>query len=220
MRAMRITERRRYPQGVTLIELLVAMTTSAVVILAITLILGSVTRQWGTQVSRGRAIQIANLAASQIAKEVRNAVFFQAVDGTKTCTFTMPANTDAQGNFIPAWNHTYLRYASGYRVHYYLSDLTGVSSSGSVLWRETNSLSTGSIGWVQDTASSLVSGSLSGGTLTPSARGSKDHITALTFSTTSAKPYTVQMSITVSYAEGKVTSNYTLTRSIYLSNHN
>jgi prepilin-type N-terminal cleavage/methylation domain-containing protein len=213
-------KRRQTTRAFTMIELMVTIAVSSVVMVALTLLLGTVTHQWSGQVSRGRAIQIANFAMSQISREARGAVLFQAVDGTKTCTFTMPANTDASGNFVPVWNRTFLRYAAGYRVHYYLSDLTGVAGSGSVLWRETNPLSSGSAGWVQDSAWSLVPGSLVGGVLTSSARGKMDNITALTFSTTITKPNTVQASITVSFQEGKTTSAYTLARTIYLGNHN
>ena len=199
---------------------MVTVTVSAVVMVALTTLLGGVTREWGTQVSRGRAVQAANLAMGKLAKELRSAVLFQAVDGTKTNTFTMPANTDASGNFIPAWNRTYLRYASGYRVHYYLSDLTGLAATGTVLWRETNPLSSGSAGWIPD-VTSLAPGSLTaGGALTASARGCVDSVTALTFTTSPAKPNTVQVSLTVSCVEGKVSTPYTLTRSIYLGNHN
>ena len=205
--------------GMSLIELLIVITVLPVVLIAVLSVFSAITQQWKTQVSRGQAIRIANIAMAQMTKELRNAVLFQAIDGTKTNTFIMPANIDANGNFTPVWNHTFIMYASGYRAHYYLSDLTGTAATGTVLWRESNPHSTGSTGWVQDSVTSLAPGSLSGGTLTASARGNVDHVTSLAFAA-GAVSNTVQATLSISYQEGKITSVYTLSRLIYLSNHN
>lgn len=205
--------------GMTLMEILIVTTVLSVILIPVLTIFTVITRQWNNQVSRGQAIRIANLAMEQMTKDLRNGVSFQATDGNKTCTFTMPANTDAKGNFTPVWDRNFITYASGYRVHYYLSDLTGLASTGTVLWRETNPLSSGSVGWVPDSLRSLAPGSLSGGVLTAAARGNVDHVSSLTFSA-GVVSNTVQATISISYKESKTTSVYTLTRLIYLSNHN
>jgi hypothetical protein len=205
--------------GMALFEILVVLIVLPVVLIAIFSIFNTITRQWKTQVSRGQAIRIANLAMAEMTKELRSGVSFNSVDGTRTSTFIMPANKDASGTFTLVWNTHFIAYASGYRVHYYLSDLTGTAATGTVLWRETNPLSSGSTGWVRDSVASLAPGSLSGTTLTASARGNVDNVASLTF-TTGTVSDTVQATISISYKEGKITSVYTLSRLIYLSNNN
>ena len=199
-------------RAVTLIELLVAISISGIVLLAVSGIFLGIQRQWAYSATRGKAVEAAEIALDQIATDIRNAIALQAVDGTKTFTFSLPANMDAQGNYVPARVGPSIQYVAGSRIHYYLSDSTGAAGTGTMLWRETNSLPSGNSGWTADSAWSLAAGS-----------GSKtkyNNVSALTFTTAGLPTNVVQVSVTVQVTEGQQTYTLTLQRSVYLSNHN
>jgi len=203
----------RKTRAVTLIELMVAISISGGVLVAVSGIFMGIRKQWSYSVTRGKAIEAAQSALDQIAMEARNGITYQATDGTKTNTFTLPANADAQGNYTPARVGSVLQYVGGARIRYYLSDATGSAGSGSFLWRETNAAPTGSTGWLADTGWSLAAGA-----------GSKpkyNSVSSMAYSTTGLPSNMVQVSITVLVSEKlEQTFSMTLQRSVYLSNHN
>jgi hypothetical protein len=50
----------------------------------------------------------------------------------------LPADTDADGNYVPVWDHKKLIYREGKRLIFYLSDATGgYNVGGQILWRGT-----------------------------------------------------------------------------------
>jgi len=194
-------------------ELLVAMTVSVIVLAPILAIINQVSRQWNRQVGLSRAVDVANLSLSLMDKELRSAVLYHATDGTKTCTFSLPANTDGSGHYVPAWSGGSLSFQSGVRVHYYLSDTTGTAGTGTVLWREYNPNPSGDAGWVQDASWSLLPGS-------NPAQGKLSGVSSLTFTTTGMPANTVRVTLTVADTENHQISTYSLQRDVYLSNHN
>jgi len=199
-------------RGVTLIEVLVALSLCSAVLIAVSGIFLGIQKQWAFSATRGKAVEAAELALDQIATDARNSIAFMAVDGTKTNTFSLPNSTDAQGNYLPSRVSSALQYVAGSRVHYYLSDATGTAGTGTMLWRETNSAPTGNTGWTADSAWSLAAGT-----------GSKtkyNNISALAFSTSGMPANTIKVTITVQTTEGGQTYTLSLQRSVYLANHN
>ena len=216
----------------TLIELLVVLSVVATLMFATLSIFRRIVLQWNGQVSRSRALLAANLGIDKIANEMSDGVTFNAVDGPLTNTFTLPANTDAAGNYVPAWNGSTLAYAAGDRTQYYLAAADG-ASAGNILWRRYNgSGPTGGkpkkhanqnqqgnnqdnnqtyTGWTNDTAASLQPGSVTHGIV--------ENVTSLIL-VPMPLSNTVSISLTVTAAENQKTYAYTVTRTVYLSNHN
>lgn len=204
--------RSRIARGVTLIELMVSIGLTGLVLIAVSGILMGIQRQWAFSASRGKAVEMAEIALDQIASDVRNSIGFLAVDGTTTNTFSLPNSMDTGGNYVPARVGSVLQYVAGSRIRYYLSDTTGAAGSGTYLWRQTNSAPTGNAGWTADSAWSLAAGS-----------GSKpkySSISALSFTTSGMPANVVLITVTVQVTEGTQTYTLTLQRSVYLSNHN
>ena len=202
----------RASRGVTLIETLVVVSISSFVLIAVSGIFVGIQKQWAYGVIRGKAVEAGEMALDQVAADVRSCIAYQAVDGTKTNTFTLPANTDAQGNYVPARVSSVLQYVAGSRIRYYLSDSTGAAGSGTILWRETNSSPSGNAGWTADSAWSLVSSA-----------GSKtryNNVQSIAFTTSGLPANMVQITLTVQVFEGGQSYSLPLQRSIFLSNHN
>lgn len=216
----------------TLIELLVVLSVVATLMFATLSIFRRIVLQWNGQVSRSRALLAANLGIDKIAGEVATAVTFNSVDGVLTNTFTLPANTDAAGNYIPAWNGSTLTYALGDRSQYYLAAADG-ASAGNILWRRYNGngphggalqnygppahnknplvhINNNIGGWTNDSVSSLQPGS--------AMHGIVENVTSLILIPMPSN--TVYISLTVTAAENQQTYAYTVTRTVYLSNHN
>lgn len=199
-------------RGISLVELLLAAVITAVILVPILGIFGSVGRQWSGHVSKSEAVQQANLAADVITNETKDAMAFSAAgDGpTRPNVFTMP-QTDSSGNIVTSLvNGVLTLFQPGTKVRYYLSDNTGsITATGTVLWREYEP--TG-LSWVTDTVFSLL-----GGGSQPRAR--LGNISSLTFATDST-PNTVIVTIGSTFTESKSTNTFTVQRRIYLSNHN
>lgn len=202
----------RVARGVTLIELMVAMSITGSVLIAVSGIFVGIQKQWAYSASRGRAVETAQLALDQIGNDVRGGISFQAVDGTKTNTFSLPNSTDSSGSYVPARVGTLLQYVSGSRIRYYLSDATGAAGTGTILWRQTNSSPTGDPGWTADTSWSLTAGTGS--------KSKYNNISALTFSTSGMPANVVLITVTAQVTEGTQVFTLALQRSVVLSNHN
>lgn len=205
--------------GVTLIEMLVVISVLGLVLIPVLGILGFATRQFGSQTGRAQTILLANQAMSAMTKEIGKAVNAQNdINGTPSI-FVMPGNTDASGNYVPVQQSGALTYTSGVPVQFYIANPNGkfVGGSNHNLWRQTaqsGGLLGGTLGgliWTPDNTWSLTPGT--NVPLFP-------HVTALTFTTTGMPANTVRVSLTMTDTEGGQTSNYTVTRSVYLSNHN
>ena len=214
-------------RGITLIELLVVLSVLGTLMFATLAVFRRIVLQWNGQVSRSRAILAANSGIDEIAGEMSDAVTFNLVDGLLTNTFTLPANTDAAGNYIPTWNLGTLSYAAGDRTQYYLAAADGVSA-GNILWRRYNGNGpTGGkpkkggkakkggaqtyAGWTNDIAASLQPGSAT--------RGIVENVTSLNF-LYYPLTNTIFISLTVTAAENQKTTAFTVTRTVYLGNHN
>ena len=191
-------------------EVLVAMSMMSAVSLSVLMIFGSLSRKWGQNISRANATQAATMALGRISKEAGMAMTFSASGGPGGLPyFTFPANMDANGNYVPAWNSNSLQFQPGSNVVYYISDGTGATGAGGViLWRQYQSGG----GWLKDQQWSLRPGSAT--------HGSIENLTALTFTASGLPANTVRVSVTVAVTEGKQTNTITLTRDIYLSCHN
>ncbi|HLJ55542.1 MAG TPA: hypothetical protein VKT77_10935 [Chthonomonadaceae bacterium] len=196
----------------TLIELLVALGLSGVVIIAVSGIFMGIQKQWSFSSTRARAVESGEMALDQVCSDIRNAISLQAVDGSKTNTFSLPNATDTAGNYVPARVSSTLQYVAGSRIHYYLSDSTGTAGSGTMLWRETNSAPSGNTGWTPDSTWSLVT--------TSGSKARYNNISNIAFSTSGLPSNIVQVSITILTTEGTQTYSLTLTRSVYLVDHN
>jgi len=205
-------------KGVTLIELLVVLSVLGLVLIPVLGILNFSMRQFGSQTGRAKTILLANQAMNAMTKEISKAVTTQNDSSGIPSIFVMPGNTDAGGNYVPVMQSGTLTYTSGVPVQFYLGNPHGKLVSGNHnLWRQTaqsGGLLNGLLGgltWIPDKAWSLVPGT--GVPLFP-------QVTSLTFSTTGMPANTVRVSLTMTDAEGDQTSNYTVTRNVYLSNHN
>ena len=199
-------------RGVTLIELMVAVTLSGIVLLAVSGIFVGIQKQWAYSVTRGKAVEAAQMVLDQIATDVHGAISVQAVDGARADTFVLPANTDGQGTYVPARIGAMVQYAPGLRAHYYLSDTSGIATGGAMLWRETNSQLAGDSGWTPDSGWSLTAGI-----------GSKpkyNYVTALTFTAAGQPANTVLVTVSVQVSENQQSYSLTLQRSVFLANHN
>ncbi len=212
---------RNNHRGVTLIELLVAMSVSGLVLIAVLGIFGFSTRQLGAQTGRAETMLTGNAAMNAMCKEIGQAVSF-GTDKNGDLYFLMPANTDVQGNGIPALLGGVLGYSTNAAaVKFYPSNDMG-STQGSntggtltgitALWRATTTKPNGNPKWQADTAWSQ----LPNATATPK----YSDVTALTFSTTGLPANTIRVTLTLADKEGSQTSSYTVSRSVYLSNHN
>ncbi len=226
------TENRKskIQNGVTLLELLVAMTIASVLTAAIVTIFTTINGRWGYQAARATAVQQAQLAMDRMAREIHSAISYTPGPDTfgRTDIFTLPADTDANGNYVPSWNNGVNAYQPGTTFHYYLSDATGTfGNSGTALWREYNTpplvspLGASQVGtatqpltgglWMADSSWSLLPGS------SAPLFGS---VSSLSFSTANVPANAVRITMTVSVRQGSATSAYTLQRDVYMSNHN
>ena len=219
----------RRSRGITLIELLVVLSVVASLLFAVLGIFRLIVLQWNGQVSRSKAVLTANLGIDEIANEMADATAFNLVDGELNNTFTMPANTDAPGNYVPAWHGATLAYAAGDRVQYYLAGPDGVSA-GNILWRRYNAYGTSNgqskndnqsgnnqgdnqayAGWVNDSTASLRPGSAT--------HGAVENVTSLNFIPNYANN-TVYIVMTVTAIENQKKYAFTVSRNVYLQNHN
>ena len=199
---------RRAYRGVTLIELLVAMSVAGLVLIAVLGIFSFSTRQLRTQTGRATTVMFANQAMNAMCKEIGNAGG-TGVDKQGNLYFIMPGNTDAQGNFIPALVGGVIGYTYGNYVEFYRSNQNGKANNGTILWRQTLAPD---LKGTPDSAWSLLPGG-------KPALPKYPNTTALTFDTSGA-PNTVKITLTMADKEGGVTSSYTTSRLVYLSNHN
>lgn len=206
---------RRSRAAFTLAEVAVAAAAACVLMVSISGIYTLAVGRWGWQVSRAKAIQAADAAMERMCREIRRAVSCTVLTlggGNTVGEFVLPNNTDSGGNYIPQRAGAVLSYVAGRTVRFYRSDLTGMDYvvGGTIVWRE--SRAAGSSTWMWDTAWSLESQS--------PARGRCANVVALDFTTAGQPAHTVLVTLSVQIAEGPKTSTYTVSRQVYMENHN
>ena len=210
----------------TMIELVVAIAVVAILLFSVVSVFQIGIRRWDVQTSFAYSLQTSNTAIEKIEKDARNATSFTtAASGSNTLyEFTMPADIDSStkdnvdnsipspgGIYIPERPDTDLTYADGVQYCYYLSDITGGQSvtGGTILWRA--SAPAGSSTFTKDTSWSLVN--------TTVARCSG--IQSFAISQPAANPdTTVQVDMSVAGTSGHTTHTYTISREMYMGNHN
>lgn len=213
--------------GMTLIEMMIALSVVALVLAAVLGIFNSSTRLWNAQAGRSKSLLTANLAMEMMAKDIGSAVSVQNDSNGSPTIFILPATMDASGNATPTLSNGTPAYAPGTQVQFYLSNAQGTAKSGTNLWRQTAPPPTQSGGLLGGLLSGLLGGSGTVSTpdqtwsLQPGGRIAKyPNVTALSFSTAGLPANTVQITLTVAVKEGGQTSSYTVKRNVYLANHN
>lgn len=222
-------------RGVTLIELLIAMSVSGLVLIAVLGIFGFSTRQLGTQTGRAQTILRANQAMNAMAQDIQSSITAQNDSNGNPTIFILPSNTDNAGDYIPTTpKNGSLGYQPGSALAYGLSDATGNAATGTNLWRYQyqqkgpggRGLLGGLLGggpgssWVPDTDWSLLPSSSPTPPKGVAAPPKFPNVTVLTFSSAGMPANTVQVTLTMTDKEGSQTSSYTVSRIVYLANHN
>src|SRR5438132_135477 len=82
--------------GLTLVELLMAMSIAAVVTAAVVGIFTTINARWGYEASHATAMRQAQLAMDRMAREIHSAMTYDPGPDAygRTYIFTLPANTD------------------------------------------------------------------------------------------------------------------------------
>jgi prepilin-type N-terminal cleavage/methylation domain-containing protein len=206
---------RKNRRGVTLIELLVAMSVSGLVLIGVLGIFGFSTRQLGTQTGRAQTQVLGNQAMNAICKEIGQAISVGNDPSGNPTEFIMPSVNPGTGGLLGALVGGVLNYTPGSQTRFYLSDTSGSVQGGTCLWRSTaTNVAGNSLGlFTPDSVWSLLPG---GSPALPKF----PNVTALTFSTTGMPSNTVKVTLTMADKEGSQTSSYTVSRIVYLSNHN
>jgi hypothetical protein len=94
---------------------------------------------WSRQQAETTARWNSTEATCQIADQARQAVRCRKGDRPglpDALEVVLPADTDADGNYVPVWEQGKLIYREGPRLIFYLSDESGgYDAVGSILWR-------------------------------------------------------------------------------------
>jgi len=201
-----------HTRGFTLMEMMIAMTITALVFSVVADIFAAGTRQYALRASENIAMRQAASAFDRMTDDIRNAVRFSSgtVSGNPVYTFILPANTDVSGNYIPNSAGLAMLYAEGARVRYYLSNSNGeqTTTGGTVLWRAT-ATSTGSV-WTKDTAWTKDAGG----------RANCDEVQTFTMAAASDAVDTVDVTLAVRSNIGVRTGDYTIRRRVVMINNN
>ena len=201
--------RRPATRGFTLIEMVIASAAMAVMLIGICEILQLAVRRWDIQTSYSVSVGTVDTALERVQADARFATTFStsSVAGNPIYIFTLPANTDAAGNYVPQRVSGALQYVAGPKVCFYLSDLTGGEgvANGTVLWRAT--APTGSAVFTPDQSWSLVNRTL----------GRCSNIQSFSISTTGMPINSAQVSIALSDTTGFQTHNYSVVRELAMN---
>ncbi len=198
--------------GFSLMEMMVACSVAAIVLLSVVGIFGLAVRQSNTQVTRSQAMIEANQAADAMAAEIATGASWSS--GTLTLPAPPAGSTTGGGGGGLLGGLLGLgggggSSPSGTQVQYFLGNWKGKAGGGGVLWRQY--LPSGG-SWTLDNAwSCLPGGPIKGG------NDKYPNVTSLSFSSATAN--IVQLSVTVSSTQNGQTSSYTATRNVYLSCH-
>lgn len=199
---------KSFQYGFTLTEVLLASTASAVILATLCMAYQYSLNRWDVITCSGIAMSSADTALERIEKDARSATGFttSTVSGNTLYIFTLPANTNGSGQYIPQRVGGSLSYVNGPQVCFYLSDITGSQSvtNGTILWRGT--APAGSSTFTKDSSWSLVN--------TSTARC--DNMQTFNITTSGMPQHTVQVNISLSNTSGHKSSTYTISRNIYM----
>ena len=110
--------RRPATRGFTLIEMVIASAAMAVMLIGICEILQLAVRRWDIQTSYSVSVGTVDTALERVQADARFATTFStsSVAGNPIYIFTLPANTDAAGNYVPQRVSGALQYVAGPKV--------------------------------------------------------------------------------------------------------
>lgn len=122
-----------------MVELVIALGLVTLVTTAMLLVFWSGIVLWDRYQAESAAHWNGTQAARLILAEARQAVRCQQwARGALPAALevVLPADADAEGNYVPVWDHSKLVYREGPRHIFYLSDASGAYDvGGSMLWR-------------------------------------------------------------------------------------
>lgn len=203
-------------RGLTLVELLVAGTITALMLSCLCGIYFAISRQWNRQQGEGDALLSTSRACSTLAdyvsKSMGAAVLTRFSNGD-TLAVNLPSTT-AYGNlYVPTWSANKIQYISGNWVIFYLSDTTGsYSKSGNILWAATMS-------WVNFPNSVVPDKSWSMYYDTKNGKIAPLKSICFTYSDSGNQPIVV-VKVISSYKNGQTESQLSQSRTICLRNSN
>ena len=134
---VRQRERGKLPgqPGVTLIELMVAVSVMGILYYSISVIYFSVLNIYNNQVWKLPPYDAATAAAQRVSKEIREAMQIDSY-GTDWVVVIMPEKTADRENVLTLGGDGQYHLSQGDLVLYYLSDSTGsVTATGNCLWK-------------------------------------------------------------------------------------
>jgi hypothetical protein len=192
--------------GFTLIEVIIASAAMAVMLIGICEILQLCIRRWDIQTSYNISVSGVDTALQRIQSDARFATSFTTttVGANTLYVFTLPANKDAAGNYIPQRVSGALEYVAGPQVCFYLSDITGAqdAANGTILWRAT--APAGSSVFTADTSWSLANSTV----------GRCPNVQSFSITTAGMPANSAQVSLTLEGASGFQTHTYSIVRQL------
>ena len=130
-------------RGLTLVELLIAGTISALVLSCVCGIYFSIARQCQRQQGQGDALLATSRACSRLSDYISvsmGATVLTRFSTGDALAVNLPANTAYSGVYVPTWSGSAVKYVSGNWLVFYLSDTTGsYNQTGNILWAATMS---------------------------------------------------------------------------------
>jgi hypothetical protein len=189
----------------TLVEVLVAGSLIALVVGALCemyLVGQKLAKRVGAQAT---AWQMANLGMERMAAIIEQGVSATVVGGGGELEMTLPIDRDANGNYLPRLVGAGLAYGNGEMVRFYCANSGGVAS-GDILWLARKPVAGA---WTPDAEWSLTPGTT---------QGRVQPVSSLSF--VKVNDCAVTATIAASEPYGDKSASATLTRTIYLRNHN
>ena len=211
-------------RGFTLIELTVAISLMAVIVIAVCGIYFYILRLWERSQTATLAYMTAVAGMSRIEERAEKASYGYVTTGINPYQLVLyyPSNKNASGQYVPQWTYRqssgkfildYYSQTSIYSEVFYLSDASGDRTArGNILWR---GKLMPSVGWVPDRDWSLIPGT-NEGRVAP--------IQSIAFAFLPSLPYTtvpnvLTMTVTASRDYGGRTNTVRIKKSIMLRNH-
>ena len=198
-----IRERRR--AGTTLVEVLIASAVVALVVGALCEMYLTGQRLTKRVHAEGTAWQMATLGMERMATIIEQAVRFEVKDGGTGLKVVMPRLTDSEGNYVPKAEKDKLKYEDGEEDKFYLANSGGLSA-GDILWLRRKPRGGDDL---PDSEWSLTPGTT---------MGRVQPVSSLTFVKVNDRAVTATIAVTEAY--GGKSASASLTRTIYLRNHN
>jgi len=139
---MRRLSRTASSPGFTLAEVMISVGLVGLVTGAVLLVFWNGIALWQRHEAESTAHLNSTQAVRRIVADARDGVqakvYNRASGLWKALELVLPADTDADGNYVPVWDGKKLTYREGQRLLFYLSDATGAyDAGGDILWRAT-----------------------------------------------------------------------------------